>query len=91
MRSPPKTLLWLAPVAMLFGTSMILFPHYQALGLEQWDLPLHNLVPWLIVQNAGVALFSLVAGPLADRRGNRRVVHRRPTVATDQGLSRHAH
>ncbi len=64
----------LAPVAMLFGTSMILFPHYQALGREQLGLSLGNLVLWVIVQNAGAAMFSLVAGPLADRRGNRLVL-----------------
>jgi MFS family permease len=29
---------------------------------------------WVVVQNAGTALFSLVTGPLADRRGNRLVL-----------------
>jgi len=61
----------LAFVAMLFGCTFMLFPHYQALGREWLGLPLKDIVWWVIVQNAGTAVFSLLAGPLADWRGNR--------------------
>lgn len=33
-----------------------------------------DLTKWVIVQNVGTALFSLIAGPLADWRGNRAVL-----------------
>ena len=62
----------LAWVAMTFSCSMLLFPHYQSLGRRApLSLTFDNLLIWLIVQNVGTALFSLVAGPIADRRGNR--------------------
>jgi hypothetical protein len=64
----------LAVVAALFGTSMMLFPHYQAIGRERLGLTMENLMGWVIVQNAGTALFSVAAGPLADRFGNRLVL-----------------
>lgn len=63
-----------ALVAGLFGTSMVLFPHYQAVGHERLQLDRTHLVTWLIVQNIGTGLFSIPAGPLADRLGNRLVV-----------------
>jgi len=63
----------LALIAMLFGCSIMLFPHYQALG--RGNRPgFDQLVSWVILQNAGTALFSLPAGPLADRYGNRLVL-----------------
>ena len=62
-------------VAMAFGCSLVLFPHYQALGRSpRLGLALDHLILWLIIQNAGTALFSLIAGPIADRRGNRLVM-----------------
>ena len=65
----------LAAVAIGFGSSLALFPHYQALGRsERLGLSFENLVGWVILQNLGMALFSLVAGPIADRRGNRLVM-----------------
>jgi len=64
----------LAWVAMAFSCSMLLFPHYQALGRNALSLSFDDLALWLIVQNTGTALFSLLAGPLADRRGNRLVL-----------------
>ncbi len=65
----------LAWVSMAFGFSLVLFPHYQALGRSpRLGLALDNLIPWLIIQNTGTALFSLIAGPIADRRGNRLVM-----------------
>jgi len=61
-------------IAALFGSSMTLFPHYQSLAREEMDLGLKTIIGWVIVQNIGSALFSLVAGPLADKRGNRIVL-----------------
>lgn len=64
----------LAIVGALFGLSLTLFPHYQALGREKLNVGLDSLVPWLIAQNLGVACFSLPAGWIADRFGNRLVL-----------------
>lgn len=65
----------LAIIASLFGVSVMLFPHYQALARgDRMDIGLRDIIWWLVVQNAGTALFSLVAGPLADWRGNRLVL-----------------
>jgi MFS family permease len=65
----------LAIIASLFGVSVMLFPHYQALARgDRMEVGLRDIVWWLVVQNAGTALFSLVVGPLADWRGNRVVL-----------------
>ena len=64
----------LAVVGGLFGLSLTLFPHYQALGRERLNVGLDSLIPWLIAQNVGVACFSLPAGWVADRFGNRLVL-----------------
>ncbi len=65
----------LAIVAALFGSSLMLFPHYQALARGQrMGIGLQQIMWWLIVQNVGTAISSLAAGPLADRRGNRLVL-----------------
>ena len=72
--SEDENLRRLAAVGALFGISLTLFPHYQALGRQRLDLGLHALVPWVITQNVGVALFSIPAGWLADRFGNRLVL-----------------
>ena len=61
----------LVPVALLFATVLILFPHYQALGRQRLGLSGVNLMVFVVVQNLSLGLFSLVAGPLGDRRGNR--------------------
>jgi len=62
-------------VAMAFGMSLALFPHYQALGRsERLGLSFDNILNWLIIQNVGTAIFSLLTGPIADRRGNRLVM-----------------
>lgn len=61
----------LCSVAMLFSISSILFPHYQALARERLALGGGDLMYWVVVQNAAIALFSLLTGPLADARGNR--------------------
>lgn len=61
----------LALLAVLFSMTFMLFPHYAAVatGGDRNNIQLMTL--WVCVQNGGTALFSLVAGPLADRRGNR--------------------
>jgi len=64
----------LAFVAAMFGTSMMLFPHYQSLGLQEMQLDLKNLMWWVVIQNIGTGLFSVPVGILADRRGNRIVL-----------------
>jgi MFS family permease len=61
-------------VAALFGSSIMLFPHYQALGREVLHIPLDAIILWVVVQNAGTGAFSLAAGPSADRWGNRLVL-----------------
>ena len=61
-------------VAALFGTVLMLFPHYQAMGRSYLDLDLSNLLLWVSVQNSGTCVVALVAGPIADRYGNRLVV-----------------
>ncbi len=64
----------LAIIGSLFGLSLTLFPHYQRLGKDRFELGLDALIPWLISQNLGVAFFSYPAGKLADRFGNRLVL-----------------
>jgi hypothetical protein len=63
-----------ALISSLFGCSFMLFPHYQALGRERLGLGFDNLVGWVIIQNGGTAMFSFLAGPIADYRGNRLVL-----------------
>jgi MFS family permease len=57
-------------VAMLFSTNMIVMPHYQALARVRLDLALGSLVTWVVVQNAATGVYGVLAGTLADRRGN---------------------
>ena len=64
----------LAIVASLFGMSLTLFPHYQALARQRLHLGLDQLMPWVIAQNVGMAVCSVPAGWLVDRFGNRLVV-----------------
>jgi MFS family permease len=64
----------LAIVAMLFGTVLNLFPHYQAFAFSRLKCPTSDIVIWVIVQNLGVGLYGMIAGPVADWRGNRVVL-----------------
>ena len=62
----------LAIIGFLFGSCLTLFPHYQSIGRAlSPDEGFRVLISWVMVQNAGTACASLVAGPLADRFGNR--------------------
>ena len=58
-------------ISGLYGLSMTLMPHYQSLGRSRLELGFSDLLPWLIIQNFGVAVFSVPVGWLADRYGNR--------------------
>lgn len=58
-------------VAMLFGTGLIIFPHYQALARDELGLAGTHLMVWVVIQNASVGVLSLFVGPLADHKGNR--------------------
>ncbi len=70
LRNDPEFRL-VALCAGLFGMMMTLFPHYQAVARTRLDLDMGSLVPWIIAQNLGVALFSIPVGWLTDRFGNR--------------------
>jgi MFS family permease len=61
----------LAVVAMLFITAQLLFPHYQKMGQIRLETSGFDLMVWVVAQNAGTGVFSLLAGALADRFGNR--------------------
>lgn len=61
----------LAIVAMLSVTAQMLFPHYQALGRTRLQIDGFDLMLWVTVQNAGTGLFSMIAGMIGDRYGNR--------------------
>ena len=69
-----RQLLLLAIIAGLFGMSITLFPHYQALAFQRLELGSGNLLWWLIAQNIGVGIFGIPAGRLADVCGNRLVL-----------------
>lgn len=58
-------------VASLFSSSIMVFPHYQALARERLDLGGGQLMVWVVVQNLSMGFASLGVGPLADRLGNR--------------------
>jgi hypothetical protein len=64
----------LAFIGAMFGTSFMLFPHYQSLGLRRMNLELKSLMWWVVIQNIGTGLFSLPVGWTADRKGNRLVL-----------------
>jgi len=64
----------LAIIAGLFGMSITLFPHYQALAIQRLGMGSDSLLFWLIAQNMGVAVFGIPAGKLADWFGNRLVL-----------------
>jgi hypothetical protein len=61
----------LAVVAALYSVTFMMFPHYQALGRDRLGLAHHNLVFWVCAQNGATMFASLLAGPVADRFGNR--------------------
>lgn len=58
-------------VAALFSSSIMIFPHYQALARERLGLAGGHMMVWVVVQNVSMGFASLWVGPLADRFGNR--------------------
>jgi MFS family permease len=52
----------------------MLFPHYQPMAKDKLDFNLMSLVIWVMVQNTGTGLFSVIVGPIADRHGYRLVL-----------------
>lgn len=60
-----------AVVAALFSTSLVLFPHYQAVARDELQMGMRSLMWFLVAQNIGTGVFSLLTGPIADRFGNR--------------------
>jgi MFS family permease len=60
-----------ANVGMLFIGAIMLFPHYRWLAAERLGSRDVDMAWWVIAQNAGVGVLSLVSGTIADRYGNR--------------------
>jgi len=58
-------------VAMVFSVTLTLTPHYQAFARDQLHIGSNQLFLWVIAQSASVGIFSVLAGALADRYGNR--------------------
>jgi len=67
-------LLRLAVVAACFSAVIMLFPHYQAFARDRLGSAIGSLLTWVVVQNAATAAASVVAGPVADRRGTKVVL-----------------
>lgn len=66
-----KTFRKTAYVAMLFISTILLFPHYQWVGREKLGADNDDLIVWVIAQNISVGLYSPLLGEIADRFGNR--------------------
>ncbi len=64
----------LAVVAACFSAVIMLFPHYQAFARDRLGSAIGSLLTWVVVQNAATAAASVVAGPVADRRGTKVVL-----------------
>jgi MFS family permease len=61
-------------VAVCFSAVIMLFPHYQAFARDRLGTPITSLLTWVVVQNISTGVVSLVAGPVADRRGTKIVL-----------------
>ncbi|MFM8891084.1 MAG: MFS transporter [Planctomycetia bacterium] len=72
--SGDRPLVRLCLVAACFSAVLMLFPHYQAFARDRLGSGTASLLTWVVVQNAATGVASLVAGPLADRRGTRIVL-----------------
>jgi MFS family permease len=69
-----RALVRLAVVAACFSAVIMLFPHYQAFARDRLGSAIGSLLTWVVVQNTATAAASVVAGPVADRRGTRVVL-----------------
>ncbi|MAT15534.1 MAG: hypothetical protein CMJ46_09735 [Planctomyces sp.] len=61
----------LAIVSTLTVTILLIFPHYQTFAREHLATENERLMSWVIAQNIGAGVFSLLLGWLADRWGNK--------------------
>ncbi len=66
-----KHLRRLCLLSSLVAATMVVFPYYQRLGHSLDGYENSMLMTWVICQNIGAALFSWVAGRVADARGTR--------------------
>ena len=64
----------LAIAGAMFGMSITLSPHYQAIAREKLNTGYHTLLYWIVAQQVGAALLSVPAGWFADRFGNRSIL-----------------
>ncbi|QDT39547.1 MFS transporter [Stratiformator vulcanicus] len=64
----------LAVCAMLFMAAYSLFPHYVTLVRQSEGASGRDLIYFVVSQNIGVGLFSVVIGRIGDRLGNRMAV-----------------
>lgn len=69
-----RSLLRLCVVAACFSAVLMLFPHYQAFARDQLGSRIGSLLTWVVAQNVATGFASVVAGPVADRRGTRIVL-----------------
>lgn len=69
-----RSLVRLCLVAACFSAVLMLFPHYQAFARDRLGSPIGSLLTWVVAQNLATGVASLVAGPVADRRGTRIVL-----------------
>lgn len=60
-----------ANVGMLFVGAIMLFPHYRWLAATRLESKDVDMATWVIAQNAGVGVMSILSGRIADRYGNR--------------------
>lgn len=60
-----------AYVAMLSSMTVILFPHYQALGRQRLNLAHENLMIWVVVQNLAMGTFGMLLGRVVHHSGER--------------------
>lgn len=69
-----RSLVRLCLVAACFSAVLMLFPHYQAFARDRLGSRTGSLLTWVVAQNVATGVASLVAGPVADRRGTRIVL-----------------
>lgn len=58
-------------VVSMFYFFLVLFPHYASHGRRQVGADSADLAIWVVVQNVGLGVGSMLLGPIADRRGYR--------------------
>jgi hypothetical protein len=74
MLAVDRSLVRLCLVAGCFSAVLMLFPHYQAFARDRLGSQISSLLTWVVAQNVATGVASLVAGPVADRRGTRIVL-----------------